>query len=63
MNMQKQITEYIATQLEPKRSEMQELHDIILALMPTCKIVVLRWKRRERKNRFQPKHWIWIQNY
>jgi Domain of unknown function (DU1801) len=23
--------------------------------------VVLRWKRRERKNRFQPKHWIWIQ--
>ena len=38
MNMQKQITEYIATQPEPKRSEMQELHDIILALMPTRKL-------------------------
>jgi hypothetical protein len=38
MNMQKQITEYIATQPEQKRSEMQELHDIILALMPTCKL-------------------------
>ncbi len=28
MNVQKQITEYIATQPEPKRSEMQELHHI-----------------------------------
>ena len=38
MNLQHQITEYIATQPEPKRSEMLELHDIILALMPTCKL-------------------------
>src|SRR5580658_6438241 len=38
MNKQKQITEYIATQPEPKRSEMLELHDIILALMPACKL-------------------------
>ena len=44
MNMQKQITEYIAAQPEPKRSEMQELHDIILALMPTCKLSFLDGK-------------------
>ncbi len=38
MNVQKQIKEYIATQSEPKRSEMQQLHHIILALLPTCKL-------------------------
>ena len=49
MNMQKQITEYIATQPEPKRSEMQELHDIILALMPTCKLWFLDGKDEKGK--------------
>ncbi len=38
MNLQNQIKEYIATQSEPKRSEMQQLHHIILELMPTCKL-------------------------
>src|SRR5580704_8730788 len=38
MNMQKQIKEYITGQPEPKRSEMQQLHQIILALMPTRKL-------------------------
>jgi hypothetical protein len=38
MNLQKQIKEYIAAQPEPKRSEMQQLHQIILALMPTSKL-------------------------
>jgi hypothetical protein len=38
MNSQKQIKEYIATQTEPKRSEMQQLHQIILAMMPACKL-------------------------
>jgi len=38
MNLQKQIKEYIATQTEPKRSEMQQLHQIILAMMPACKL-------------------------
>ena len=37
MNIQKDIQEYIAIQSEPKRSEMQELHRKILALMPNCK--------------------------
>ncbi|HEY6846818.1 MAG TPA: DUF1801 domain-containing protein [Terracidiphilus sp.] len=44
MNLQKQIKEYIATQPEPKRSEMQQLHHIILALMPTCKLWFLDGK-------------------
>lgn len=38
MNIQKQIKEYIATQPEPKRSDMQELHRIIPELMPKCKL-------------------------
>ena len=49
MNVQKQITEYIATQPEPKRREMQELHDIILALMPTSKLWFLDGKDEKGK--------------
>jgi hypothetical protein len=49
MNVQKQITDYIASQPEPKRSEMLELHDIILALMPTSKLWFLDGKDEEGK--------------
>ena len=49
MNTQKQIMEYIATQPEPKRSEMRELHDIILALMPACKLWFLDGKDEKGK--------------
>jgi hypothetical protein len=49
MNVQKQIAEYIATQPAPKRSEMQELHGIILALMPTCKLWFLDGKDEKGK--------------
>ena len=38
MTVQKQLEEYIAAQPEPKRSEMQELHGMILALMPACQL-------------------------
>ena len=44
MDLQKQIKEYIATQPEPKRSEIRELHGIILALMPACKLWFLDGK-------------------
>lgn len=37
MSVQKQIKEYIASQPEPKRSEMQELHRLIPQLAPGCK--------------------------
>ena len=38
MNVQEQVKRYIATQPEQKRGEMQQLHHIILALMPTGKL-------------------------
>jgi hypothetical protein len=38
MNVHQQIKEYIAAQPEPKRSDMQELHGIILGMMPDCKL-------------------------
>jgi hypothetical protein len=54
MNIPKQIKEYIATLTEPKRSEMQELHDIILALMPTCKLWFLDGKDEKGKTVSNP---------
>ena len=44
MNMHKQIKEYIASQPEPKRSDMQELHRNILEVMPKCKLWFLDGK-------------------
>ena len=38
MNVLNQIKDYIAAQSEPKRSDMQELHGIILGIMPDCKL-------------------------
>jgi hypothetical protein len=38
MNVHNQIKDHIAAQPEPKRSDMQELHDIILGMMPDCKL-------------------------
>ena len=49
MNLQQQIKEYIATQSEPKRNEMQQLHHIILGLMPTCKLWFLDGKDEKGK--------------
>jgi hypothetical protein len=49
MNTQEQIKKYIATQPEPKRSEMQQLHHMILALMPTCKLWFLDGKDEKAK--------------
>ena len=54
MNLQKQISEYIATQPEPKRSDMQQLHHIILALMPTCKLWFLDGKDEKEKTVSNP---------
>lgn len=44
MNIQDQIKKYITSQPEPKRSEMQELHRIILEVMPECKLWFLDGK-------------------
>lgn len=44
MSIHAQIKDYIAAQPAPKRSDMQELHRIILALMPGCKLWFLDGK-------------------
>jgi hypothetical protein len=54
MSVQKQIKEYIAAQPEPKRSEMQQLHLIISALMPACKLWFLDGKDEKGKTVSNP---------
>jgi hypothetical protein len=44
MNEQEQIKQYIASQPEPKRSDMQELHQHILQALPKCKLWFLDGK-------------------
>ena len=44
MNVQEQIEAYITSQPEPKRSDMQALHRIILQVMPACKLWFLDGK-------------------
>ena len=54
MNTREQIKEYIAAQPEPKRSDMQELHRIILELMPKCKLWFLDGKDDEGRTVSNP---------
>jgi hypothetical protein len=49
MDVKEQINEYIASQPEPKRSDMQVLHGMILELMPGCKLWFLDGKNSENK--------------
>ena len=49
MNIQEQIKQYITSQPEPKRSDMQALHRIILQVMPACKLWFLDGKNSENK--------------
>jgi hypothetical protein len=44
MNVDEQIKDYIAAQPEQKRRDMQELHGIILGLLPDCKLWFLDGK-------------------
>jgi hypothetical protein len=44
MSVRNQIKDHIAAQPEPKRSDMQALHDIILGVMPDCKLWFLDGK-------------------
>ena len=38
MTTQAQINTYIASQPEPKRSELQALHDLVLQVSPACQL-------------------------
>ncbi len=44
MNIKEQIKQYIGSQPEPKRGEMQELHRVILKAIPACKVWFLDGK-------------------
>jgi hypothetical protein len=49
MNIQEQIEEYITSQPEPKRGDMQELHRIILQVLPEGKLWFLDGRNSENK--------------
>ena len=49
MTVQEQIETYIASQPEQKRSDMEELHRIILEILPTSKLWFLDGKNSENK--------------
>src|SRR5476651_1170585 len=54
MNVQEQIKEYTASQPEPKRSDMQELHRFILRVLPGCKLWFLDGKNSDNKTVSNP---------
>lgn len=54
MNIVEQIKKYIGSQPEPKQSEMQVLHGIILKIMPGCKLWFLDGKNSENKTVSNP---------
>jgi hypothetical protein len=54
MNLQEQIKEYIASQPELKRNDMQALHHHMLQIMPGCKLWFLDGKNSENKVVFNP---------
>lgn len=54
MKVQEQIKEYITSQPEPKRGEMQELHQHILRMLPKCKLWFLDGKDSKGKTVSNP---------
>ena len=54
MNVNNQIKDHIAAQPEPKRSDMQKLHDIILGMMPDCKLWFLDGKDKSGRTVSNP---------
>lgn len=54
MNIQEQITTYINSQPEPKHSDMQTLHSVILKLKPGCKLWFLDGKNNDGKTVSNP---------
>ncbi len=54
MSVEKQIETYIASQAEPKRSDMRALHSLILAAMPACQLWFLDGKNNSGKTVANP---------
>ncbi len=53
-SVQEQIEQYITSQPEPKRNDMQALHRIILDIMPACKLWFLDGKDSENRTVSNP---------
>lgn len=49
MNIKELVQEYLASQPEPKRSELAELHELILQQLPECKLWFTDGKNSEGK--------------
>lgn len=49
MNIKEQIKEYITSQTDTKRNDLQLLHQLILKSMPTCKLWFLDGRNSENK--------------
>ena len=54
MDVQEQIKKYITSQPEPKRSDMLALHQVILQVIPACKLWFLDGKNSENKTVSNP---------
>ena len=54
MNVQEQIMNYIASQPDSKRSDVQALHRLIMQIMPGCKLWFLDGKNSENKTVSNP---------
>ncbi|MEO6490048.1 MAG: DUF1801 domain-containing protein [Ferruginibacter sp.] len=54
MNVQELIKNYISSQPEQKRNDIQELHAIILQIMPACRLWFLDGKNSENKSVSNP---------
>jgi hypothetical protein len=54
MNIKEQIKEYISSQPEPKRNDMQKLHQFILQVLPDSKLWFLDGKNSENKTVSNP---------
>jgi len=54
MSVLKEIQNYIASQPEPKRGELRELHNLVLRVKPGCKLWFLDGKNDEGKTVSNP---------
>ncbi len=54
MNVKEEIKKYITDQSEPKRSELQDLHQHILKMLPKCKLWFLDGKDEKGKTVSNP---------
>ena len=54
MNVQEQIQKYVSSHPEPKRSDIEALHRVILQAMPACKLWFLDGKDSQGKTVSNP---------